>query len=96
MGHLRILGSADRQYLMLDGRPVCIFAHAPTPLGRIPVKVLQRRRAHLRSVFVQNDLEAIGSCECLENLFWPSPIITTGEDAVGIKNAEASTINSML
>ena len=52
--HLCILGFPDRQHLVPDGRSFCLLAHPPSPLGRIPIEVLQGRRIPLCTLLVQD------------------------------------------
>ena len=58
MGHFRFLGGPNGQHLVPDGGPLCFPAHPPTPLGRVPIKVLQGRRTHICPILLQVHPEA--------------------------------------
>ena len=57
VGHLCILGLSNCQYTMLDGRPICIPAHPPLALGRVPVQVLQGGWSPFHPLFIRGSYQ---------------------------------------
>ena len=52
VGDFRVLGHADRQYSLLNGRLVRVLAHTPFALGGVPVKILQGRWLHFHPILI--------------------------------------------